>query len=108
MTIPLVIRTTPPPQVGTWHQWVYPAPPYELELTALVLSATPPLLELGEVMLFIVGQAGAVPIGHSAMRTCQRTFTRELRALGYTSVRLVGQRVSGANPMRQFDITFPC
>lgn len=94
--------------VGTWHQWVYPVGAYHVEVTGEVVSDLNGLLHLGDVMIYPVNYSGAAPVGTGALMRALGQFTADLRAMGFSCVRLVGHRVAGAFPGRPVDLTISC
>jgi hypothetical protein len=104
----LVINTSPPPVQGDWHQWVYPAGICDVELTGFVLSCSGTVLELDDFMVFPRNSSGYAPVGARVVLRVLAWFRRDIHAMGFTHVRLVGHRVSGASPMKKIDLTIAC
>jgi hypothetical protein len=68
----------------------------------------PPLLTLDNFSVYPNGGAvGSLQyrVGTVSMLRCLGAFMTDLKAMGYTRVRVIGQRISGANPGRSFDLT---
>lgn len=67
--------------------------------------AAPPLLVLDHFMIFSDDPSNIGAIGVGGALACRRAFMADLRAMGYTTVRLIGHRVSGAASNRPIDLT---
>ncbi len=98
---------TSPPDPGEWQYWSYEAGGHFLDLIAIATVTEPPQLVLENVCVYPAMVEHAA-VGHAGVAQARRSFLADLRALGYTSVRLIGQRVSGANPNREIDMTIYC
>ena len=94
-----------PPVLGAWQFWDYPAGAFEVSIWGVPTSVTHPHLVLDNFGIYPSSHATSVPAGHAGMLRCATAFFTDIKLIGYTHVRIIGQRVSGARPNRAFDLT---
>ncbi len=93
-----------PPVLGTWNWWCYPTGTFGVDIMGRPTNVTPPVLVIEDFSVYpSASMAATAQVGQAGLMRAFRAFAGDLKAMGYTHVRLIGTRVSGANPQRAFD-----
>jgi hypothetical protein len=93
-----------PPAHGELFERRYDVAGAVVELLAEVEVAGP-VIHLKDVAVFPTGASSASVGAAAVLRVLRRELLSELAALGYTTVRITGTRLSGASRGRSLDLT---
>lgn len=94
----------PAPTPGELFEWVFPTPEGGIGILAEVAIEGGTLILRG-VAVYPATGAIRISVGTGMLVAAKNALAAEVAGMGFTGLRIVGRRISGAAPEKEIDLT---